>query len=255
MSETVLYPSLRERVVLVTGGATGIGESLVRRFARQGARVAFLDIADEPAATLVAELHEERGTTPIYLHCDLRDIAALRRAIAEVQERCGAVRVLVNNAASDDRHATDQVEPEYWDERMAVNLRHLFFATQAVRQGMAAAGGGSIVNMGSITWRLGFAGLPAYATAKAAIVGLTKTLARELGPERIRVNCVEPGLVITERQKRLWLTPEFEREVLEAQCLPDLCRPADVACLALFLASEESAMITAQSLVIDGGWT
>lgn len=255
LTEPALYPDLRERVVLVTGGATGIGESLVRHFVRQGSRVAFLDVAEEPALALVAELTGGECEPPLFLPCDLRDIDALQRALGEVQDRLGPVRVLVNNAANDDRRALDDVTPEYWDERMTVNLRHQFFAAQALREGMAAAGGGSVVNMGSIAWRLGLEGLTHYGTAKAAIVGLTKGLARELGPDRIRVNCIEPGLVLTERQERLWVTPEFTRKVLEQQSLPDLCQPSDVARLALFLASEESTMISGQSFVIDGGWT
>ena len=255
MSEVAIYPSLKGRAVLITGGATGIGESLVHQFVGQGSKVAFLDVDDDAAAALVAELEAGAESAPLYHSCDLRDIGALRVAIAEVEERLGNLRVLVNNAASDDRHEMDGVEPEFWDERMAVNLRHLFFAAQAVRTGMAEAGGGSIINMGSIAWRLGMTRLTAYATAKAGIVGLTKSLAGELGPARIRVNCIEPGLVLTDRQERLWVTPEFKEQVLGYQSLPDLCQPADVARLALFLASDESAMISAQSFVIDGGWT
>lgn len=245
------YPSLQDRCVLVTGGATGIGAAVVRAFVGQGSRVAFLDVAEEPAQELVAEL----GGEPLFLTCDLRDVEALRAAVRTAEERLGPVRALVSNAANDDRHEVADVEPDYWDERMATNLRHHFFAAQAVRPGMAEAGGGAIVNLGSITWRLGFTGLPAYATAKAGILGLTKALARELGPERIRVNCIEPGFVETERQQELWLTPELDQRVRSAQCLPDLCQPEDVADLALFLASDQSARITARSIVIDGGWT
>ena len=252
---TAHYPCLTDRPVLITGGASGIGESLVRHFVNQGARVGFLDVADDAAEALVAELSAGSSHPPLFLRCDLRDIDALRTAITEAQAQLGVIRVLVNNAANDDRHEMDGVEPEFWDERMAVNLRHQFFAAQAVRAGMADAGGGSIINMGSIAWRLGMTQLTAYATAKAGIVGLTKSLAGELGPERIRVNCIEPGLVMTERQKKLWVTPEFKEQVLGYQSLPDLCQPADVARLALFLASEESVMISAQSFVIDGGWT
>lgn len=251
MSTSAQYSCLHDRPVLVTGGATGIGAAIVRAFVGQGSRVAFLDLAEEPAEALVEELEG----APLFLTCDLRDVEALRAAVRTVEERLGAARVLVNNAASDDRHDVAEVEPDYWDERMATNLRHHFFAAQAVRAGMAAAGGGAIVNMGSITWRLGFTGLPAYATAKAGILGLTKALARELGPERIRVNCIEPGFVETERQQELWLTSELDQRVRAAQCLPDLCQPEDVADLALFLASDQSARITARSIVIDGGWT
>jgi len=255
VKENASYPCLEDRPVLITGGASGIGESLVRHFVGQGARVAFLDCDDEAAGALVAELDTGSPHPPLFLSCDLRDIDALRKAISKAGEQLGGIRVLVNNAASDDRHEMDAVEPDYWDERMAVNLRHQFFAAQAVRTGMAQAGGGSIINMGSIAWRLGMTQLTAYATAKAGIVGLTKSLAGELGPARIRVNCIEPGLVMTERQERLWVTPEFKEQVLGYQSLPDLCQPADVARLALFLASDESAMISAQSFIIDGGWT
>jgi len=255
VSETALYPSLEGRVVLVTGGASGIGEAFVRHFAAQGARVAFLDVAVDAGRALAAELEAAGAPAPLFLACDLRDVAALRRAVAEVAERLGAVRVLVNNAADDERHALEDVEPEYWDERMAVNLRHQFFAAQAVRAGMASAGGGSIVNMSSIAWRFGMTGLPAYATAKCAIVGMTKSLARELGGDGIRVNCIEPGQVLTEKQMRLWMTPEFLENVRERQCLKEYIDPEHVAHLALFLASDQSARITGQSLVIDGGWT
>lgn len=255
MSENVVYPSLKDRVVLVTGGASGIGESFVRGFARQGARVAFVDVDDDSASVLVSELESEDLPAPFYLHCDVTDVGGLREAVSEVEERCGTVRALVNNAANDERHALEEVEPDYWDESMAVNLRHQFFAAQAVRARMAAAGGGSIINMGSIAWRFGMTGLPAYSTAKAAIMGMTKSLARELGPQRIRVNCVEPGQTMTERQKRNWLTPELLEKVRSSQCLEDSIQPADVARLALFLASDQSKMITGQSFAIDAGWT
>lgn len=241
--------------MLITGGATGIGAALVRLFARQGSRVAFLDIDDEAGRAVCESLEGVVETTPLFRHCDLKDIAALREAIAEVEARLGGIRVLINNAANDDRHAFDDIEPEYFDDRIAVNLRHQLFAAQAVRKGMAALGGGVILNLSSITWRLGYTGLPVYAAAKAAILGLTKTLARELGPQHIRVNCIEPGYIETERQKRLWVTPETEAMVQKAQSLPGFLQPDDVARLALFLASDQSRMITGQSFIIDGGWT
>jgi NAD(P)-dependent dehydrogenase (short-subunit alcohol dehydrogenase family) len=248
------YPSLRDRVVLVSGGGSGIGASLVAHFAAQGARVAFLDVARDASEALAASLAQESAHPPLFLPCDLRDVAALRSSVAEVERRLGPVRALVNNAASDDRHRTAEVTPEYWDERMAVNLRHQFFATQAVVPGMAAAGGGSIVNMGSIAWVIPSTGLPAYVTAKAGIVGLTRTLAHELGGSWIRVNCVMPGAIATERQRRLWLTPEYEAQVLSRQALKRLLEPDDVARLVLFLAADDSQAITNQSYVVDAGW-
>jgi D-xylose 1-dehydrogenase len=248
------YPSLQGRVVLVTGGASGIGASLVEHFALQQARVAFLDIADDCAKELVAGLTPRCLVPPLFLHCDLTDIAALRSAFAEVEARLGVVRVLVNNAASDDRHQFAEVTPEYWDERMAVNLRHQFFAIQAVAPAMTAAGGGSIINLSSIAWKIPSIGLPAYVTAKAGIFGLTRTMARELGAVNIRVNCVMPGAILTERQQRMWVTPEYEARILAAQCLKRQLVPEDVARLVLFLAADDSDAITNQGYVIDGGW-
>ena len=190
----------------------------------------------------------------MFLHCDLTDIAALKAAVSQVEAQLGPVRVLVNNAASDDRHAFADVTPEYWDERMAVNLRHQFFTIQAVAPGMAAAGGGSVINMSSIAWIVPSTGLPAYVTAKAAIVGLTRTLARELGASNIRVNCVLPGAIMTERQRRLWMTPDYLAEIMQRQSLKRELMPEEVARLVLFLAADDSAGITNQSYVIDGGW-
>jgi NAD(P)-dependent dehydrogenase (short-subunit alcohol dehydrogenase family) len=249
-----LYPSLRDVTVLVTGGGSGIGAAIVEQFALQGARVAFLDVADEASGKLVDDLAPRCTHAPMFVHCDLLDIAALRDAISVVEKRLGPVRVLVNNAASDDRHNFAEVTPEYWDERMAVNLRHQFFATQAVAPGMAAAGGGSIINMSSIAWMIPSTGLPAYVTAKAGIVGLTRTLARDLGEANIRVNCVSPGAIMTERQRRLWMTPEYLAEIMQRQSLKRELLPEEVARLILFLAADDSAGITGQNFVIDGGW-
>ncbi len=248
------YPSLRDVVVLVTGGGSGIGASIVEQFALQCAKVAFLDIADEASSALVNELRPQCTHSPLYLHCDLMDIPALKAAIAQVESQLGPVRVLVNNAASDDRHKLADVTPDYWDERMSVNLRHQFFATQAVAPGMAKAGGGSIINMSSIAWMIPSTGLPAYVTAKAGIVGLARTLAKELGAANIRVNCVLPGAIMTERQRRLWMTPEYLAEIMHHQSLKRELIPEEVARLVLFLASDDSAAITGQSYVIDGGW-
>jgi NAD(P)-dependent dehydrogenase (short-subunit alcohol dehydrogenase family) len=248
------YPSLRDVVVLVTGGGSGIGAAMVEQFTLQSARVAFLDVAEEASFALVERLKSQSLHGPVFLHCNLLDVAALRAAVNEVEDRMGAVRVLVNNAASDDRHSFADITPEYWDERMAINLRHQFFATQAVAPRMAAAGGGSVINMSSIAWMIPSTGLPAYVTAKAGIVGLTRTLARELGERNIRVSCVLPGAIMTERQRRLWMTPDYRAEIMQRQSLKRELLPEEVARLVLFLASDDSAGITNQSYVIDGGW-
>ena len=247
------YPSLQDKVVLITGGASGIGASMVEHFASQGARVAFLDV-DEDSAAKLSQSCGGATHTPLFLKCDLTDIAALRSAIQGVEAKLGPVNVLVNNAARDDRHKTADVTPEYWDGRMAVNLRHQFFATQAVAPGMTRLGGGAIINMSSISWMIPSTGLPAYITAKAGIVGLTRTLSRELGEANIRVNCVLPGAITTERQRRLWFTPEYLAEVMKAQALKRELMPEDVARLVLFLAADDSASITGQNFIVDGGW-
>lgn len=248
------YPSLQDKVILVTGGASGIGASMVEHFAAQGARVAFLDLDESSAAKLLETLPPEGTHIPLFLTCDLTDIAALRSAIRDIAGKLGTVNVLVNNAARDDRHKTSEVTPEYWDERMAVNLRHQFFATQAVVPGMTRAGGGSIINMSSISWIIPSTGLPAYVTAKAGIVGLTRTLSRELGGSNIRVNCVLPGAIMTERQRRLWMTPDYLAEIMKVQALKRELMPEDVARFVLFLAADDSSMITGQSFIVDGGW-
>jgi NAD(P)-dependent dehydrogenase (short-subunit alcohol dehydrogenase family) len=249
------YPSLRERVVLVTGGASGIGASIVEHFCAQGSRVAFLDLDAAAAERLGETVAAMGGERPLFRRCDLRDIAALRAAVAEVRHRIGPIRILVNNAAHDERHALDTVTPEYWDDRLAVNLRHQFFAAQAVYPDMAAAGGGAIVNLGSTSWMVGQGGMPGYTAAKSAVVGLTRGLARDLGPHNIRVTCVVPGWIMTERQIRLWLTPEAEAELLRRQCLKRKLVPEDVARAVLFFAADDSAGCTAQSYVVDAGWT
>jgi D-xylose 1-dehydrogenase len=249
-----VYPSLRDRVVLVTGGATGIGESLVRHFAMQGARVAFFDIQDEPAVALRSELSTAGCTAPLYLHCDLTDVAALKENVERVLAAHGTVDVLVNNAGNDQRHATEGVTAEFFDHTMAVNLRPYFFMAQAVIPSMEAAGRGAIVNLSSICWMIPSTGLPVYVTAKAAIVGLTRTLAHEYGPKGIRVNAVLPGAIVTEKQKRLVYTPEYKAQIMANQALKRDILPEDVARLVLFLAADDSSGITNQSYVVDGGW-
>jgi D-xylose 1-dehydrogenase len=248
------YPSLQDVTVLITGGASGIGAAMVEQFALQAARVAFLDIAEASAAALIKKLSPAVPSEPAFFKCDLTDIADLRSAISKVQSQFGPIKVLVNNAASDDRHKFSEVSPEYWDERMSVNLRHQFFAMQAVAPGMTKAGGGSIINMSSISWMIPSTGLPAYITAKAGIVGLTRTMSRELGGSNIRVNCVSPGAIMTERQRRLWMTPDYLAEIMRSQSIKRELIPEDVAKLVLFLASEDSSAITGQNFVIDGGW-
>ena len=248
------YPSLENVPVLITGGASGIGASMVEHFALQGAKVAFIDLAEDAARELIHELTAHCPHPPRFWSCDLKDVAALRTVVHESANEMGAVRVLVNNAANDDRHKLEEITPEYWDDRMAVNLRHQFFLIQSVSPGMIEAGGGSIINMSSIAWMIPSTGLPAYVTAKAAIVGLTRTLAHELGSWNIRVNCVLPGAVLTERQRRLWWTPEYEKEVMGRQALKRNLLPEDVARLVLFLASDDSSAITNQSYVVDAGW-
>ena len=248
------YPSLQGKVVLVTGGATGIGESIVSHFARQGSRVAFFDVQDAPAQALVAGLTAEGCPAPRFIHCDLTDISAIKRGIAEVVGAWGTIDVLVNNAANDHRHSIEEVTQEYWDRSMAVNLRPQFFAIQAVLPAMRRAGRGSIINMSSISWMIPSTGLPLYTTAKAAIVGLTRTMAHELGADGIRVNAVLPGAIATEKQKELWYTPEYKAEIMASQALKRDILPEDVARLVLFLAADDSSAITNQSYVVDGGW-
>lgn len=256
MGETMFaqYPSLKDRVVLVTGGATGIGESVVRHFARQGSRVAFFDIQNEAGAKLAEELGGEGCPKPLYVSCDLTDVGALRAAVAMVIATYGGVDVLVNNAANDQRHAIEVVTAESWDRSMAVNLRPQFFMMQAVLPSMRSAGRGSIINMSSISWMIPSTGLPLYVAAKAAIVGLTRTMAHEAGSANIRVNAVLPGAIATEKQKQLWYTPEYKAEILASQALKRDILPEDVARLVLFLAADDSSAITNQSYVVDGGW-
>jgi NAD(P)-dependent dehydrogenase (short-subunit alcohol dehydrogenase family) len=247
-----IYPDLEGNAVLVTGGASGIGASIVRAFATQKAKVGFLDIAREPAAKLAGEL-SSKGLSVHYEYCDLTKIDELRNAIGRVRASIGPIRVLINNAAHDDRHATESVTPEYWDDRIAVNLKHQFFAAQAVLPDMKAAGGGAIVNFGSVSWMVGQGGMAVYTAAKSAILGLTRSLARDYGQYNIRVNAIAPGWIMTERQVEKWLTPQGEADLMKAQCLKRKLYPDDIARVVLFLASEEAGAITSQQYVVDGG--
>lgn len=248
MRDFAIYPSLKNKTVVVSGGAQGIGAEIVRAFAAQGARVGFLDRDEVASAALVDGLC---GVD--YEICDLRDIAAMQNALGELSQKLGATDVLVNNAARDDRHAWQDVTPDYWDERQATNLRHMFFAIQAVAPDMIQNGGGSIINMGSNSWWEAGGGFPAYATAKAAVHGLTRTMARDLGNHRIRVNTVVPGWIMTDRQKELWATPEALEAHRNRQCLPDLIDPVYVARMVLFLASDDAAMCTANNYMVEAG--
>jgi NAD(P)-dependent dehydrogenase (short-subunit alcohol dehydrogenase family) len=246
------YPSLDGCVVFITGGGSGIGASMVEAFAGQGAQVAFVDILPNESGALVERLGGAPHK-PLFVFCDLADIEALRRAVAEVRAKLGPIGVLVNNAARDDRHSIDEVSPEYWDEAMALNLRHQFFAAQAVRPHMRERGGGSIINFSSIVWMYGGAAFIAYATAKAGVVGLTNGLARELGADNIRVNAIAPGAVMTERQMRLWYNEEQADVMADRQMIKRRLLPDEIARTALFLASDDSRMITKQCIVVDAG--
>jgi NAD(P)-dependent dehydrogenase (short-subunit alcohol dehydrogenase family) len=253
MSQTS-YAGLAGRVVLITGGASGIGAAFVRAFANQQARVAFLDIDAAAGEALVREVAASSGSAPLFVACDLLDIDALRDAMAQVRITLGDAAVLVNNAANDQRQVLSEVTPEQFDWMIGVNLKHVFFAAQAVVPQMQARRGGSIINMSSIAWMRGAPALPAYAAAKAAIVGFTNSLARLVGPDRIRVNAIAPGMVITERQRQLWYPDEQKIDELRSrQAIPDAVTPDDIASLALFLASDESQRITRQCFQVDGG--
>jgi NAD(P)-dependent dehydrogenase (short-subunit alcohol dehydrogenase family) len=245
------YPSLREKTVYITGGASGIGAQMVQAFAAQGAHVGFLDLDAENSAKLVSEITASGTVT--FETCDLRDIDALQYALKALKARIGPANVLINNAARDDRHDWREVTEAYWDERMATNLRHMFFAIQAVAPDMIAAGGGSIVNVGSNSWWEAGGGFPAYTTAKSAVHGLTRTMARDLGDHRIRVNTIVPGWIMTERQKELWATPEALEKHRARQCLPDLIDPVYVARMAVFLASDDAAMCSASNYMVEAG--
>lgn len=248
-----IYPDLKGQSVLVTGGGSGIGASIVRGFARQGCKVGFIDIADEPSRALVEELRSA-GSQVHYVHCDLRDIAALKAAIGEIRAAHGPITVLINNAAHDERHATEDVTPEYFDDRVAVNLKHQFFASQAVIPDMKAAGGGSIICFGSMSWMAGMGNMAVYTACKSGVLGLVRSLARDFGPFNIRVNSIAPGWIMTERQLSLWLTPEADEVRRKAQCIERRLVPDDIARFTVFLSSDEASACTNQSYVVDGGW-
>ena len=252
MREVANYPSLKNKVVLITGGAAGIGESIVKNFLEQGSNVAFLDKDNELGNKVVKKL-DNKNNKVIFKECDLVDIIDLKKKIKEIQIELGPISILVNNAGNDERHNIDDVTPEFWDNRMNVNLRHYFFTVQSVYKDMKKIGKGSIINIGSYSWMLAQGGMPGYTTAKSAIMGLTRTLARDLGVYDIRVNCVVPGWIMTKRQKDLWLTPEIEDETMKRQCVKRLLIPKDISRMVLFFASDQSSGISAQNYVVDGG--
>lgn len=247
-----LYPSLSGKRVLITGGGSGIGAGIVEGFARQGADVTFFDIAEADSNALVERLKGDRHKA-CYEHVDLKDIAALQAMIARLIERSGGFDILINNAANDDRHSIEEITEAYWDDRLSVNLKHMFFCAQAVIPAMRAKGEGVIVNLGSISWHLGLNDLTLYQTCKAAIEGLTRSLARDLGKDGIRATCVIPGNVKTPRQEK-WYTPEGEAEIVAAQCLPGRLVPDDIAAMVMFLASDDARLVTGHSYFVDAGW-
>jgi NAD(P)-dependent dehydrogenase (short-subunit alcohol dehydrogenase family) len=253
-----IYPSLEGRKVLITGGATGIGEAFVIGFAEQGAQVAFLDIQDEAAAELCARISANAHPTPLYRHCDMADLDAVRNSVTSVIDQMQGLDILINNAGNDQRHSIEEVTPELWDRLMAVNLRHQFFVTQAalpaLKQSATETQSSSIINMSSIAWIIPGVNMSVYITAKAAIVGLTKTLAHEVGKANVRVNCILPGAIVTDKQRKLVLTPEYSAEILANQAIKRHLVPDEVVRLALFLAAADSGAITGQSHIVDGGW-
>lgn len=253
MARGAIYPDLEGKTVIVTGGASGIGASIVAHFARQKARVGFLDMNETATAETVAAIKQAGGIIKAEL-CDLRDVAALQSAIEKLRVDLGPVAVLVNNAAHDERHRTEDVTSAYWDDRIAVNLKHQFFCAQAVLPDMKAAKAGAIINFGSTSWMVGQGGMAAYTAAKSAVLGLTRSLARDFGPYNIRVNAIAPGWIMTQRQIDLWLTPEGEKELMDRQCLKRKLYPEDIARFTVFLASEEASACTNQHYVVDGGW-
>ena len=251
MAEMTIYPSLKGKTVLITGGGSGIGEALTRAFVAQGCKVGFLDYDKEVSQRLVDEL----GSDNLHFeYCDLRDIDALKASVKAVSAALGNITVLVNNAARDDRHSLESVTSEYFDERIATNLKHQLFAAQAVISDMETLGSGCIINMGSTSWMIGQGGMPCYTTAKSAVQGLTRGLAADLGPKNIRVNCVVPGWIMTERQVSMWLNEDSEKELMQRQCVKRKLVPDDISRFVLFMASDEASACSNQTYIVDGGW-
>ncbi|MGQ8364507.1 SDR family NAD(P)-dependent oxidoreductase [Glaciecola sp. 1036] len=254
MSQIASYPSLNNKTVFITGGGTGIGAVMVERFCQQGAKVAFVDLVVDKSLALCSTLKGQYQHDPLFLECDIRDASALKESINTFQQKLGDISVLINNAADDTRHQADTLSEDAWDNYMAINLRPCFFATQEIIPQMQRLGGGSIINMGSVSWRKKQTCMPAYTTAKAAIEGLSRTMAATYGKDNVRVNTLIPGWVMTERQMTRWLNPDIVQEVQESQCIKKTLQPDDIANAALFLASEDSNMLTGQSIIVDAGW-
>jgi NAD(P)-dependent dehydrogenase (short-subunit alcohol dehydrogenase family) len=254
LSSFANYPSLKDKSVFITGGGSGIGAAITESFAHQGSKVTFVDIDEKASNALVKQVAKEHGHRPRFRACDIRKVPDLKRAIAETVAAQGPIDVLVNNAARDDRHAWDVVDEAYWDEFMAVTLRHMFFATQAIAPEMAGRGGGAIINFGSVSWKMKTGGFPIYTAGKAAVHGLTTSAARDYGKQNVRVNTVVPGWVMTERQLKLWVTPEGEATIDRQQCLAGRLMPIDIARMVLFLASDDARMCSGQEFIVDAGW-
>jgi D-xylose 1-dehydrogenase len=254
MKKLATYASLQGKRVFITGGGSGIGEALVENFAAQGAQVAFVDIVREPSEALCERLAQAGYPAPLFRHCDITDIPALQATMAELAARIGDFDVLVNNAANDQRHAIEDVTVDFFDNRIAINQRPMFFTVQSVLPGMKRKGGGAIINISSISWHAKGGGYPVYASSKAANMGLTRGLARDVGAHNVRVNTVTPGWVMTQRQLDLWVDDAAKVEIARNQCLPNPLMPDDIAAMVLFLASDDGAMCTAQEFIVDAGW-
>jgi len=249
-----IYPDLKDKIVLITGGGSGIGSSIVEHFCEQGSIVYFIDINEEASTKLISECKSKKVSIPNYIKCDLLNIKDLQKNIKKIIDTNGAIDILINNAANDERHKIEDVTEEYWNDRINVNLRHYFFSVQSVRQAMIKKRNGVIVNVGSISWMIGQGGMAIYTAAKSAVIGLTRSFARDLGEYNIRVNSVVPGWTITERQIEKWLTPEAETDMMKKQCLKRILKPEEIAKAILFFSSDQSSGCTNQSYIVDNGW-
>ena len=251
---SVIYSDLKDKKVFITGGGSGIGASIVEHFCEQGSKVFFIDINEQSSHKLVSECKNKKFSVPTFINCDLLNIKFLQNTISKIISDNGAIDILVNNAANDERHSIDEVTEEFWNERMNINLRHYFFTVQSVKKAMIENKGGSIINIGSVSWMIGQGGMAAYTAAKSGVVGLTRSFARDLGEFNIRVNSVVPGWVMTERQIEKWLTPESEADMMKKQCLKHKLMPSDIAKTVLFFGSDQSSGCTNQDYIVDKGW-
>jgi len=251
---SVIYSDLKDKKVFITGGGSGIGASIVEHFCEQGSNVFFIDINEKSSSKLVSDCKNKKFSVPTFINCDLLNIKFLQNTISKIISDNGAIDILVNNAANDERHSIDEVTEEFWNERMNINLRHYFFTVQSVKKAMIENKGGSIINIGSVSWMIGQGGMAAYTAAKSGVVGLTRSFARDLGEFNIRVNSVVPGWVMTERQIEKWLTPESEADMMKKQCLKHKLMPSDIAKTVLFFGSDQSSGCTNQDYIVDKGW-